>query len=138
MTISAKPILAGLLVALALPPMAEAQQTGAPIEQSRPQIAPRNAPPQAGQADQTQRYLYGERRHDDRRARRDDDDDDYDYDDDDRGWFFFGRHGARDRDCDDRGRRSGRSSQSPAAPGSVAPPANGLFNKGAAPKAQVN
>jgi len=52
----------------------------------------------------------------------DDDDDDDDHDDDD--------------DDDDDGRRGGARNPAPA--GTVAPPQNGLFGNGAAPKVKVN
>ncbi|WP_139188275.1 hypothetical protein [Aliiruegeria lutimaris] len=42
-----------------------------------------------------------------------------------------------DDDDDDRGRNYRGSVQNPATSGSTTPPANGLFNNGAAPKAQV-
>jgi opacity protein-like surface antigen len=121
MTFTLKPLLAGAALAAALSPMAQAQDL------AQPRIAPR--PQAAGQQQQmtqtTQRY----RDHDrwERHGRH--------HDDDGKGWFFFGRHGHHDDD-DARGNRNARS---PAAPGAVAPPANGLFTQGGAtPKAQVN
>ncbi|MGC9368247.1 MAG: hypothetical protein ACP5DX_01790 [Paracoccaceae bacterium] len=65
------------------------------------------------------RRIFGD--DDDHRRRGHDDDDD---DDDD--------------DCDDDDGRGCRGGMNPAPAGTVAPPANGLFNNGAAPKVQVN
>ena len=61
-----------------------------------------------------------------KRAGKHDDDDHGDDDDDD----------DDDDDCDDDGGSCG-AGRSPAAAGSVAPPQNGLFEKGAAPQAVV-
>ncbi|MBK1637206.1 hypothetical protein [Rhodovulum adriaticum] len=131
MTYPIKTILTGAALAVAVSSTAYAQQTQAPAavptasEQAQPRIMPRKPAAAAGQTVQTRQF--GERH-----ARSGHHDD--------RGWFFFGRHGERDRghdrDCDDRS--SARSGQQPAAPGSVAPPANGLFNNGATPKVQTN
>ena len=134
MTFKLKPLLAGAVLLAALAPMAQAQgqsQTGAAPCKTAPGAAQpvRNAQNDwsAGSAGAGQRN----RDHDrgDRRARR------HHHDDDDDGWFFFGRHGHRDDD-DRRGTRAGRA---PAAAGTTAPPANGLFNQGGArPQAQVD
>lgn len=139
MTTISKTILAGAALAVALSSAAFAQEAQAPTDQpaasaeAQPPILPRKPAATAGQTDQIRQF--GDRReHHERHARNDGHHDD--------GWFFFGRHGDRDRghdrdrDCDDRG--CARGSQQPAAPGSVAPPANGLFNNGAAPKVQSN
>lgn len=137
MTIISKTILTGAALAVALSSATLAQEAQTPTDQpaasveAQPQILPRKPAATAGQTDQSRQF--GERRdHGERHARNDRHDD--------HGWVFFGRHGDRerghdrDRDCGDRA----RSSQQPAAPGSVAPPANGLFNNGAAPKVQSN
>jgi hypothetical protein len=58
----------------------------------------------------------------------------FDDDDDDRR----GRHGDDDECDDDDEGGNCRGGMNPAPAGTVAPPANGLFNSGAAPKAQVN
>jgi opacity protein-like surface antigen len=120
MTFTLKPLLAGAALAAALSPMAQAQDL------AQPTIAPRQqAAGQQQMTQTTQRYRDHESRERHGRHR----------DDDGERWFFFGRHGHHDDD-DARGNRNARS---PAAPGAVAPPANGLFNQGGAtPKAQVN
>lgn len=67
-----------------------------------------------------------------RRSRHDDDDDD---DGKHRRWFRFGDHDDDDDDDDDDHRRGARN---PAPAGTVAPPQNGLFGTGAAPKVKMN
>ncbi|RAP40836.1 hypothetical protein BYZ73_12750 [Rhodovulum viride] len=136
-TLKSAPLLAAIL-ALGMTGTALAQADGGT------QIRPRPAAPMAQQDGSGQAY-WGTGRSDRHQGRWADDDDD---DDDDRGWFGFGRddddRGRRDRshatrrsgDCDSRGGRS--RAQAQPAPGSVAPPANGLFNNGAAPRAQSN
>ena len=64
-----------------------------------------------------------------RRLGRGDDDDDHDEGDDD--------DDSDDDDEDDDGYRSGAAA-GPAPAGTVAPPSNGLFGSGAAPKVKVN
>jgi len=77
---------------------------------------------------------------------------DNDHDDDDDGWFFglfgheggrHGHHGHDDDDDDHDGRAcppgsTNCASGTPAAAGTTAPPANGLFAPGAKPQVQTN
>ncbi|WP_029057598.1 hypothetical protein [Stappia stellulata] len=65
-----------------------------------------------------------------------DDDDDDDHDDDDHDDDDHDDDDHDDDDDDDDGGRRGGMNAAPA--GSVAPPANGLFGDGAAPKVKVN
>jgi hypothetical protein len=64
-----------------------------------------------------------------RNARSGDDDGSYGHDDDD---------GDHDDDDDDDDGYGGNASATPAQPGTVTPPANGLFGSGTAPKVKLN
>lgn len=69
---------------------------------------------------------------------------DSDDDDEGKGWRWFGGEDDDDEGCgddddeDEGGENCAKGAANPAPSGSVAPPKNGLFGNGAAPKAVTN